>query len=97
MLCSENKDIHIFRLFLHKGSKSKPMNIEELRDYCMSVKGSTESLPFLKHNVLVFKVMEKMICLYSVGTEGWSVQGKLEMRSGKVSQAQRKVCGSWRN
>lgn len=60
MLCSENKDIHIFRLFLHKGSKSKPMNIEKLRDYCMSVKGSTESLPFLKHNVLVFKVMGKM-------------------------------------
>lgn len=36
------------------------MNIEEFREYCLSVKGSTESLPFLKHNVLVFKVMDKM-------------------------------------
>lgn len=36
------------------------MNIEELRDYCLSVKGSTESLPFLGHDVLVFKVMDKM-------------------------------------
>lgn len=36
------------------------MNIEELREYCLSIKGSTESLPFLRHNVLVFKVMDKM-------------------------------------
>ena len=36
------------------------MNIEEFREYCLSIKGSTESLPFLKHNVLVFKVMGKM-------------------------------------
>jgi predicted DNA-binding protein (MmcQ/YjbR family) len=36
------------------------MNIEEFREYCLSVKGATESLPFLHHNVLVFKVMGKM-------------------------------------
>ena len=36
------------------------MNIEEFRDYCLSIKGSSESLPFLRHNVLVFKVMNKM-------------------------------------
>lgn len=36
------------------------MNIEELREYCLLIKGSTESLPFLGHNVLVFKVMDKM-------------------------------------
>ncbi|MDR0431422.1 MAG: MmcQ/YjbR family DNA-binding protein [Tannerellaceae bacterium] len=36
------------------------MNIEEFRESCLSVKGATESLPFLGHNVLVFKVMEKM-------------------------------------
>lgn len=36
------------------------MNIEELREYCLSVRGSTESLPFIGHNVLVFKVMGKM-------------------------------------
>lgn len=36
------------------------MNIEEFRVYCLSIKGSSESLPFLGHNVLVFKVMDKM-------------------------------------
>ncbi len=36
------------------------MNIEEFREYCLSVKGATESLPFLHHNILVFKVMGKM-------------------------------------
>lgn len=36
------------------------MNIEELREYCISIKGSSESLPFLGHTVLVFKVMDKM-------------------------------------
>lgn len=36
------------------------MNIEELRVYCLSIKGCSESLPFLGHTVLVFKVMDKM-------------------------------------
>lgn len=36
------------------------MNIEEFRVYCLSIKGSSESLPFLGHNVLAFKVMDKM-------------------------------------
>jgi len=35
------------------------MNIEELREYCLSVKGATESFPFDK-SILVFKVMGKM-------------------------------------
>lgn len=38
----------------------KTMNIEEFREYCLSVKGTSESLPFLGHNILVFKVMGKM-------------------------------------
>jgi len=36
------------------------MNIEEFRNYCLSVKGATESCPFLDENILVFKVMDKM-------------------------------------
>ena len=36
------------------------MNIEQFREHCLSIKGATESLPFLHHNVLVFKVMDKM-------------------------------------
>lgn len=35
------------------------MNIEELRDYCMSIKGATESFPF-DETTLVFKVMGRM-------------------------------------
>jgi len=35
------------------------MNIEELREYCISIKGATESFPF-DESTLVFKVMEKM-------------------------------------
>lgn len=36
------------------------MNIEELREYCLTVKGSSESTPFLDPSIVVFKVMEKM-------------------------------------
>ena len=35
------------------------MNIEEYREYCLSVKGATECMPFDEHT-LVFKVMDKM-------------------------------------
>lgn len=35
------------------------MNIEEAREFCLSVKGASESFPFDEY-VLVFKVMEKM-------------------------------------
>ena len=38
------------------------MNIEELRDYCLSLKGVTEGFPF-DETTLVFKVMNKMFCL----------------------------------
>ena len=36
------------------------MNIEEFRENCLAIKGCTESMPFLKHKILAFKVMEKM-------------------------------------
>lgn len=38
------------------------MNIEELREYCLSKKGSTEDFPF-DQTTLVFKVMGKMFAL----------------------------------
>jgi predicted DNA-binding protein (MmcQ/YjbR family) len=41
------------------------MNIEELRTYCLSKKGTTESFPF-DEDTLVFKVMGKMFCLVSL-------------------------------
>lgn len=41
------------------------MNIEELRNYCLSKPGSSESLPF-DENTLVFKVANKMFALTSL-------------------------------
>ena len=38
------------------------MNIEELREYCLSKKGVTESFPF-DETTLVFKVMDRMFAL----------------------------------
>lgn len=35
------------------------MNIEELHEYCISVKGASESFPF-DESTLVFKIMNKM-------------------------------------
>lgn len=41
------------------------MNIEELRIFCLSLKGTTEDLPF-DDNTLVFKVMGKMFALTDI-------------------------------
>ena len=41
------------------------MNIEEYRDFCMSMKGVTEEFPF-DEQTLVFKVMGKMFALTDV-------------------------------
>ena len=43
------------------------MNIEDLREYCLSKKAATESFPF-DETTLVFKVMNKMFAL--TGLEG---------------------------
>jgi len=44
------------------------MEIDELRDYCLSKKGATEDFPF-DQDTLVFKVMGKMFAL--VGLKKW--------------------------
>jgi len=38
------------------------MNIEDIRDYCLSKKGVTEGMPF-GNDTLVFKVMDKIFAL----------------------------------
>jgi predicted DNA-binding protein (MmcQ/YjbR family) len=38
------------------------MNIEELRDYCLTLKGVTEEFPF-DETTLVFKVIGKIFCI----------------------------------
>lgn len=44
------------------------MNIESLRDYCLTKKGSSESFPF-DETTLVFKVMGKMFALTDLESE----------------------------
>ncbi|GAB5527421.1 MAG: MmcQ/YjbR family DNA-binding protein [Roseivirga sp.] len=45
------------------------MNIEEYRQYCLSKKRATESIPFSKlPDVLVFKVMGKMFTATDIST-----------------------------
>ena len=45
--------------------KNKKMNIEELREYCLSKKGVSEHFPF-DETTLVFKVMNKMFALTDI-------------------------------
>jgi len=42
------------------------MNIEKFRECCLSIKGASESLPFIRHNILVFKVVGKMFAYISL-------------------------------
>jgi predicted DNA-binding protein (MmcQ/YjbR family) len=44
------------------------MNIEEIREYCLSKKGVSECFPF-NNTTLVFKVMGKMFCLVNLDGE----------------------------
>ncbi len=43
------------------------MNIEELRDYCLSLKAVEEKMPF-DDKTLVFTVKDKMFCLTNIET-----------------------------
>ena len=51
------------------------MNIESLRDYCLTKKGSSESFPF-DETTLVFKVMGKMFALTDLESETLTVNLK---------------------
>ena len=53
------------------------MDIETLRQYCLSKKAVTKGLPF-GDTVLVFKVAEKMFALTSLDTEGCRVSLKCD-------------------
>ncbi len=42
------------------------MNIENFREFCLSVKGADESFPFFDDRILVFKVMGKMFAYVNI-------------------------------
>ncbi len=41
------------------------MDIEQTREFCLSLKGTSESMPF-DNTTIVFRVMSKMFCLESI-------------------------------
>lgn len=53
------------------------MNIEQLRDYCLSKKGAEESFPF-DDTILVFKVGGKMFLLTSIESRPLSFNVKCD-------------------
>jgi len=53
------------------------MNLEEIREYCLSKPGATESLPF-NDTALVFKVMGKMFALLDLSEEGRGITLKCD-------------------
>lgn len=69
------------------------MNIEELREYCLSIKGCTESLPFLGHNVLVFKVMGKMFAYIALEPKDGIHKVNLKCDSKKSIEMREKYSG----
>ena len=52
------------------------MNIEEVRESCLAKKGVTEGFPF-GEGVLVFKVMNKMFLLTSLGANPYTCNLKM--------------------
>ena len=53
------------------------MNVEELRDYCLSLKGTTEGFPF-DEATLVLKVRGKMFALIPLSTAETSISLKCD-------------------
>lgn len=51
------------------------MNIEQIREYCLSKKGVKESLPF-NDTALVFKVMNKMFAVLDLSEEARGISLK---------------------
>jgi len=53
------------------------MNVEEMREYCLSLKGTTESFPF-DDTSLVLKVQGKMFALIPLSTAETSISLKCD-------------------
>ncbi len=53
------------------------MDIEQVREYCLSIKGTSESFPF-DEDTLVFKVLTKMYCLESLQKKSINIKANPE-------------------
>lgn len=68
------------------------MNIEDFRDYCLSVKGATESFPF-DENTLVFKVMNKMFAYGSIAPKEEKINFSIKCDPDKSMELKEKYAG----
>ena len=69
------------------------MNIEEFRENCLSIKGCSESMPFLKHNVLAFKVMDKMFAYIPLDPKDGVFRADLKCNPDKSVELREKYNG----
>lgn len=68
------------------------MNIEELRSYCLAVKGATESFPF-DDTTLVFKVMGKMFAYVGLNPKDGNFKVDMKCDPEKSSELREKYWG----
>jgi predicted DNA-binding protein (MmcQ/YjbR family) len=61
------------------------MNIEELRTYCLSIKGAEECMPF-DENTLVYKIMNKMFAYFSLVPKEGDFFVNMKCEPGKSAQ-----------
>jgi predicted DNA-binding protein (MmcQ/YjbR family) len=69
-------------LLLQKINDKSQMNIEELREYCISIKGASESFPF-DESILVFKIMGKMFAYIGLDPKDGEFKVNLKCDLGK--------------
>ncbi|MDL2230722.1 MmcQ/YjbR family DNA-binding protein, partial [Alistipes sp. OttesenSCG-928-L06] len=68
------------------------MNIEELRECCLSVKGANECFPF-DDTVLVFKVMEKMFAYIGLDCRGEELRVNLKCDPSRSEELRERYTG----
>ena len=69
------------------------MNIEEFRECCLSIKGCTESTPFLDRNIVAFKVMEKMFAYIPLNPKDGVFKADLKCNPDKSVELREKYSG----
>ena len=53
------------------------MDIEQTREFCLNLKGTSESMPF-DNTTIVFKVLSKMFCLESINKKSINLKADPE-------------------
>lgn len=70
-------NVYYFHIIVSCGFISALMNIEEIREYCLSKAGVTEGFPF-NDTALVFKVARKMFALLDLSEDSRGISLKCD-------------------